>query len=89
MDLYIDASWKDRIFLFKKRHNVPLKRGQLITSQPDLAKRWGWHRTSVVRFLEKLERQGTITVRPSDLGRVYSIITFLNYDELNPQEQEE
>jgi len=87
-DLYIEASGTDRIFLFKKRHHVALKRGQLITSQRDLAKCWGWHRTSVVRFLKKLERRGTITVRPSDLGRIYLIITFLNYDELNPKNKE-
>jgi len=67
---------------------VNLKRGQLITSQRDLAKKWGWHRTSIVRFLTKLESWGEISVRKSETGREYMIVTFLNYDEENPRGKE-
>lgn len=84
LDLYLEARGVDSPgFEFNKKI-VHLKRGQLITSQRILAKRWDWLRCSVQSFLKKLEKRGTITNCPSNLGRVYSIITFLNYDELNP-----
>jgi len=83
-DLYLNAWGKNSPgFEFEKRI-VNLKRGQLITSQPRLAKRWNWSRCSVRNFLNKLEKRRTITISSSNLGRVYSIITFLNYDKLNP-----
>ena len=83
-DLYLSAWGKECPgFEFEKRI-VDLKRGQLITSQRVLAKRWNWPRCSVRNFLNKLEKRGTITNSPSNLGRSYSIITFLNYDKLNP-----
>jgi DNA-binding MarR family transcriptional regulator len=84
LDLSIEARGKDSPgFEFEKRI-VHLKRGQLITSQRKLAKRWNWSRGSVTYFLGKLERRKIITVSPSNLGRIYSIITFLNYNKLNP-----
>lgn len=87
-DLSLEARGKDSPgFEFKKRI-VNLKRGQLITSQRSLARRWNWHRNSVVRFLKKLESRGTIIITSSHLGRSYSIITFLKYDELNPMKDE-
>lgn len=84
IDLNLEARGIDSPgFEFQKRI-VHLKRGQLITSQRILAKRWSWHRNSVTRFLKKLEKRGTIINCRSNLGRGYSIITFLNYNELNP-----
>jgi len=83
-DLYFEARGIDSPgFEFNKRI-IDLKRGQLITSQRALSKRWDWSRGSVENFLKKLEKRGTITNSPSNLGRSYSIITFLNYNELNP-----
>ncbi|MBA7611598.1 hypothetical protein ES703_18826 [subsurface metagenome] len=76
----------------KKRNfkqTVDLKRGQLITSQRDLARKWGWkNRNNVVFFLAKLERGGEISVTKSDTGREYIIVTFINYDEENPPGKE-
>ena len=87
-DLFLEARGKDSPrFEFEKRI-VNLKRGQLIKSQRSLAKRWNWHRNSVVRFLKKLEGRGTIIITLSHLGRSYSIITFLKYNELNPMKDE-
>lgn len=84
LDLYLEARGIDSPGLEFKKKIVHLKRGQLITSQRILAERWSWHKNSVARFLKKLEKRGTITNCPSSLGRGYSIITFLNYNELNP-----
>lgn len=87
IDLSLDARGKDSPgFEFEKRI-VHLKRGQLITSQRKLAKRWNWSRGSVTYFLSKLERRRIITISPSNLGRIYSIITFLKYKELNPLDE--
>jgi len=87
IDLSLEARGKDSPgFEFEKRI-VHLKRGQLITSQRKLAKRWNWSRNSVRNFLSKLERRKIITVSPSNLGRIYSIITFLKYNELNPLDE--
>ncbi|MBA7520828.1 hypothetical protein ES705_12927 [subsurface metagenome] len=87
LDLSIEARGKNSPgFEFEKRI-VHLKRGQLITSQRKLAKRWNWSRGSVTYFLGKLERRKIITVSPSNLGRIYSIITFLNYNKLNPSDE--
>jgi len=87
LDLSIEARGKDSPgFEFEKRI-VHLRRGQLITSQRKLAKRWNWSRNSVRNFLSKLERLKIITVSPSNLGRVYSIITFLEYNKLNPLDE--
>jgi len=68
-------------------HIIPLKRGQLVTSQPAYAKRWGWVRCSVRNFFSKMERRGTIRIDAIKGSGGYSVITFLNYNELNPLEK--
>lgn len=85
LDLWLNARGLDSpSFEFKKRI-IHLKRGQLITSQRILAKRWNWSRGSVRNFLEKLERRKTIIAKTFSLGRRgYTIIVFLKYNELNP-----
>lgn len=84
-DLYLGARGVDSPgFEFEKRI-IDLKRGQLITSQHKLAKRWNWSRGSVRNFLSKLERRKTIITESFLSGRTgYTIITFLKYNELNP-----
>lgn len=85
LDLSLEARGKDSPgFEFEKRI-VHLKRGQLVTSQRILAKRWAWSRGSVRNFLQKLEKRRTISVEVHGRGRgSYTIITFLKYNELNP-----
>lgn len=84
-DLYLNTRGMDSPgFVFKKKI-VHLKRGQLITSQRILAKRWNWSRGSVENFLKKLEKRRTIAVEVHGRGRgSYTIIIFLKYNELNP-----
>lgn len=85
LDLYSEAWGVDNPgFVFKKRI-VNLKRGELVTTQRTLAKRWGWYQTSVVRFLKKLEKRKTITIKVHGRGRGgYIVITFRHYNKLNP-----
>jgi len=85
-DLYLEASGIDRDFIFRKRV-IKLKRGQLVVSQRELARRWNWTRGSVENYLRKLESIKTIYVEARK-GPPCSIITFLNYNENNPRKQE-
>lgn len=54
-----------------------LKRGQLAWSHVSLAKRWGWGRRKVARFLDRLESDHRIVQQKNN---VTSITTILNYD---------
>lgn len=83
LDLYMDASGIDRMIEFRKK-TIKVKRGQLITSQWSLAKRWKWSRGSVRNFLAKLEKRRAILVESIVLSQGYSKITLLKYGDLNP-----
>jgi len=84
-DLWAEARGLDSPHFQFRYKIVDLKRGQLITSQRILAKRWKWSRGSVRNFLEILERRKTIIAKTFPLGRSgYTIITLLEYNNLNP-----
>jgi hypothetical protein len=85
LDIYMNARGTDLKppdppLVFNKRCLWP-KRGQLYTSQKDLARRWGWDRGSVRKFLRKLIRRGSIEVETAKGPGGHSLITVLNYDE--------
>lgn len=55
--------------------------GQLLTSQVDLSKRWGWNRKTVASFLGTLKKAEIVdfrTVKGADKG--YTLVTFFNYE---------
>jgi hypothetical protein len=85
LDLYSEArgvdSPKDKPMIFNKRL-IYLKRGQLVSSQRELADRWLWSRNSVRNFLEKLKRRGSISIESIDGSSGFSIITISNYEQL-------
>ena len=84
-DLYVEARGVDSPGFQFRYKIVDLERGQLVTSQRILAKRWRWSRGSVENFLKNLERRRTIITKSFPLGRSgYTIITLVNYNELNP-----
>lgn len=96
LDLAMLAEYEDTEVMTKGGQKIQLRKGQLFTSVRWLAKRWGWHPTKVVRFLDILQEnpedlyaiecRGKRTSKwnpksnPIALG---TIITFLNYDVLN------
>ena len=90
LDMYLDARGVDtqpeKPMIFHG-HVIPLKRGQLITSQRELAHRWRWPRNSVRNFFSKMERRGSILIDVIKGRAGYSLITFLKYNELNPMEE--
>ena len=81
--LYMEASGTERIITYKRRE-FKLKRGQLITSERDLAKRWKWTRGSVRNFLRKLEMRNTIAIKTFKIRPPSTLITILKYNALNP-----
>lgn len=75
VDLILLARWKDG----KQLHRGKLlerKRGQVCCSMSWLAKRWGWSRDKVRRFMHMLETQGMVTL---DATRHDTSITIENY----------
>lgn len=85
LDLWVEARGLDSPHFQFKYKIVDLKRGQLVTSQRILAKRWNWSRGSVENFLKNLEIRRTIIIKSFPLGRSgYTIIELLEYNDLNP-----
>lgn len=77
MWLVMEASWKDRV----KRVGVAvveLKRGQLAVSIRFMADAWGWEKSTVDRFLKRLEKRDMIG---TDCGTGVNIITVRKYND--------
>lgn len=76
MWLVSEAAWKDR----PRRIGsvvVHLRRGQLAASIRFMAEAWGWSKSKVGRFLDRLK---TGTMIGHETGHGVSIITICNYD---------
>jgi hypothetical protein len=77
MWLVMEASWKDRT---KRVGNVTveLKRGQLAASIRFMADAWQWEKSTVDRFLKRLEKRDMIG---TDCGTGLNIITVCKYND--------
>ena len=73
---------------------IPIQRGQILTSQAELASRWKWDRRTVNLFLRALESDNMMYIRTSRQTETgYSMLTIRNYelyqgsgqDRLDPQ----
>lgn len=62
IDLLLRAQWADAKILWYGQM-VDLKRGELVTSQNHLMRRWGWSNTKVRGFLELLVAEGMVEVQ--------------------------
>jgi hypothetical protein len=56
---------------------LPVNRGEIGWSQPELAKRFGWSRGKVKRFLNELEMDNQIVQQKNNVS---TLITIVNYD---------
>lgn len=77
MWLIMEASWKAR----ERRvgtATVTLERGQLASSIRFMAEAWGWQKSTVARFLDRLEKRDMIG---TDSGTGVTVITIRKYDE--------
>jgi hypothetical protein len=80
VDLIMLASYADHAVI-QGNHSIRVHRGQVLTSQTALAKRWKWDRETVRRFfrlLESLIMCHIETSKATDTG--YTLITIVNYD---------
>jgi DNA replication protein DnaD len=75
IDLLLMAE-SDNIFFRGKIYNCPP--GELITSEQELCKRWGWSRTKVRSFLKALSEDLMIKI---EVSRSKTSITITNYPE--------
>jgi len=75
-DLIKLANHETRLVPFNGQY-VTIQRGQYLTSQAKLAKRWKWSRTTVHRYLKSLKSN-----READLkaNSSFTLITICNYD---------
>ena len=79
--LLLEASFVDRKYRIKDKE-IYLKRGQLSCSQSYMADAWGWDRSKVRRFLDKLIKYDTISTEPLNdhANDLPNIITICHYD---------
>lgn len=59
IDLISQASFADRIVQLGEGRSVALNKGEVLASQGQLAKRWGWSKSAVFRYLHKLAEGAT------------------------------
>lgn len=81
MWLLLEASFVDRKYRIKDK-TLFLKRGQLCCSLTYMAEAWGWDKSRVQRFLDKLKKFSTITTdTPNDTpADTPDVLTICNYD---------
>ena len=83
IDLFFLAAWTERTFRIRG-NAVTIKRGQVATSENNLAVRWGWSRNTVRKFISELEKDGKIEHHKS---RIINVITLNSY--YQPEQQNE
>ncbi len=80
VDLLLEAAYQDHEAILGSVV-VPVRRGQVLTSQVALAARWRWNRRTVRCFLHVLQRLMMITIGTSKRTEAgYTLVTILNYD---------
>ncbi len=77
VDLIRMANYSEPKIIPLRGRQVIVGRGQLAYSQDTLAKRWGWSRGKVLRYLSVLETGQYIVQQKSKL---ITLITIVNYD---------
>ena len=83
--LLLEASFVDRKYRIKDKE-IYLKRGQLCCSLSYMAEAWGWDKSKVQRFLDKLKQFDTITTdtlsdTPIDTPNVLTICHYDKYQD--------
>jgi hypothetical protein len=79
LDILSEANYLDKPMIFEGTA-LQIKRGQWLTSQLKLGKRWRWSRGKVERFMQTLIDNGMVTVHSVD--RKASMITVCNFNAL-------
>jgi hypothetical protein len=86
LDLLLSANGTDKTIIFDGKPLL-IKRGQLVTSQRELAARWGWAKTKTRDFIFYLQNSDHAIKVNSD--RKKTLITIMNYPIYNPLKKPE
>lgn len=78
IDLLLMVNHEDKKILVNKKP-VVIKRGQTLTSVMKLAKRWGWGRDRVYRFLNALECDNMLTRNGTPNGTTLTIVNYRKF----------
>lgn len=81
VDLFANANHKDGSF-WVRGIEVKVKRGQLGWSEVNMAKRWGWNRKTVRRFLNYLEMEQQITQQKTPQTSITTILKYGDYQDV-------
>lgn len=75
LSLLFKASYQDKQIQFDGKI-VDIKKGELITSETKLAEEWGWSRSTVRAFLDRLEKTAMCT---RQCTTKYTSLTIVNW----------
>ena len=81
IDLLLLANYMDRIVSIKGAE-IQLKAGQLCLSKVSLAKRWGWDRRTVKKYLDVLQDVHMIVQQNIGLTTIITIVNWNKYQSL-------
>ena len=84
LDLLLLANFKESTVKIRG-NTIQLNRSQMAHSTLQLAKRWGWSREKVSRFLNQLQNEQQIIYTKT---RLTTIITIINYDKYQVLQQQ-
>ena len=74
-----NATWKEATRWNKKGEEIRLQPGQIHVSLRSLSSAWGWHESSVRRFLVRLERVKKAVQSATQSGTVLTIVNWAKY----------
>lgn len=81
LDLVIHAEHQERT-VWRGPQPIRVKRGQVLTAQTELSRRWGWDRETVGTFLRALRAQGEIEFWTSkDSATGYTLVTIVDFEQ--------
>jgi hypothetical protein len=86
VDLFANANYEDSEF-FVRGNKVKIKRGQIGWSEITMAKRWGWSRMKVRRYLKQLESDTQVIQQK--IHKITTILTIINYDKYQNETTDE
>lgn len=80
VDLIGRANFADKDHFYRGQYQQ-IKRGQIATSQKELADRWKWSRHKVNTFLRNIERAGMVTTKATTTGTTITIEKYAVYQD--------